>query len=373
MSLALKGVYPLPETTACTPSLAVHNDLVFLAWKGEGNQRFSISISDDGGRSYRHKYTTTEEQTDRSPSIASHDGKVYIAWKGVDNRSLLNIAQLELSVDEHGETYIKKMTAKNTYHDVSITAGPALTSHEDHLWVAFKPRAGTWVTIGRVEPGVNSTSSKFVQVQNLMQAVEWQPSLVSHNGVLVASWKGVNNVFKVARMTVTKSETDGRPVVNRSNFWVFSQNQRAWMTPSMASASEAGLLYLGWAGFGKDAWINLTMSSDNGTSFVSPNKVGYSTHAGVSLAWFKDHLIVAWSEGNSLLSHTMMVGRTKKLAAPIRSPTLTPATKDLKDLKDLPMPSLYGGSETDLGEEVNLSSGMQTPRTSTCGDDWILD
>src|SRR5450755_3011647 len=109
MSLTLKGVYPLPETTGCTPSLTVLGDLVFLAWVGEGNKHFSISISNDGGRSFRHKYTAREEQTDRSLAIASHDGKIYIAWKGVDARGLLNIAQLVLETDGNGEIFVAKL------------------------------------------------------------------------------------------------------------------------------------------------------------------------------------------------------------------------------------------------------------------------
>ena len=85
----------LPDTSPKSPALASMHGILFLAWKGDGNDTLNLESSADNGRTFGHKFTS-DETSPQAPALCAHNGQIYIAWKG-DGNDNLNVAQLTLS------------------------------------------------------------------------------------------------------------------------------------------------------------------------------------------------------------------------------------------------------------------------------------
>jgi hypothetical protein len=83
----------LNETTSTAPALALQTDLLFLGWKGSGNDNLNIALSHNSGLSMSEKFTS-EEASAANPALVSHSGQIYIAWKGSGNDNL-NVAMFK--------------------------------------------------------------------------------------------------------------------------------------------------------------------------------------------------------------------------------------------------------------------------------------
>src|SRR4051794_11480103 len=54
----------LGDTTDNGPALAFHDNALFLAWRGSGNDNLNVSVSDDRGGSFHGKHTSPESSDD---------------------------------------------------------------------------------------------------------------------------------------------------------------------------------------------------------------------------------------------------------------------------------------------------------------------
>src|SRR6185436_76956 len=93
----LKDKVVLGETSDCAPALAFHDNRVFLAWKGSGNDNLNVALSNDSGTTFTGKHTSPESSDD-APALASHKGQLFIAFKGSGNDNI-NVAIVQRSGD----------------------------------------------------------------------------------------------------------------------------------------------------------------------------------------------------------------------------------------------------------------------------------
>ena len=74
----------LGDTSPVSPSLASCNGLLYLAWKGDGNDNLNVMVSADNGVTFGNKMISPETSDD-SPALASDGTTLFIAWKGSGN------------------------------------------------------------------------------------------------------------------------------------------------------------------------------------------------------------------------------------------------------------------------------------------------
>ncbi len=93
-SITLGGKNTLPDTSPQAPSLCAHNGMLFLAWKGDGNDNINVAqvILSGNAVTGLTKKLVLGEQTPGSPALASFNGRLYLAWKGDSNDNLNLIA-----------------------------------------------------------------------------------------------------------------------------------------------------------------------------------------------------------------------------------------------------------------------------------------
>jgi hypothetical protein len=125
----------LGDTSEQAPALASHNDRLFLAWKGSGNDNLNLMFSNDNGASFQGK-RTFDDTSHHAPALASHHGRLFLAWTGRGDGKL-NVARVTLFANTAGSFGIEGFEAKVVLGDTSEQA-PALASHNGRLFLAWK-------------------------------------------------------------------------------------------------------------------------------------------------------------------------------------------------------------------------------------------
>jgi len=125
----------LDDMSPFTPALASHDERLFIAWRGDGNDNLNIMFSSDGGQNFGSKFVFNETSTE-PPALASSGDHLFIAWKG-DGNDNLNIAQVALFANSAGGFGIEGLINKVTVGDTSPRA-PGLTSHDRSLFITWK-------------------------------------------------------------------------------------------------------------------------------------------------------------------------------------------------------------------------------------------
>ena len=58
----------LPDTSPKSPALASLHGILFLAWKGDGNDSLNVEYSTDNGRNFGHVYTS-DQTSPQAPAL----------------------------------------------------------------------------------------------------------------------------------------------------------------------------------------------------------------------------------------------------------------------------------------------------------------
>jgi hypothetical protein len=161
----LEGKVVLGETSSAGPALASHDDRLFLAWKGSGNENLNLTFSADGGASFQST-TTFHETSDHAPALASHAGRLYLGWAGEDEH--LNVARVVLFGTTAGDFGIEGLANKVVLDEIS-TQSPTLGSHNGLLILGWKGegpdklnlRASRDATFAQVGPWLFSDLTHF--------------------------------------------------------------------------------------------------------------------------------------------------------------------------------------------------------------------
>ena len=120
----------LPDTSPKSPALASLRGILFVAWKGDGNDSLNVEYSVDNGRTFGHAYTSGETSP-QAPALCAHNGQLFIAWKGNGNDNL-NVARVVFSAGR-----ITGFANKVSLPDTSASS-PALSSLNGRLFIAWR-------------------------------------------------------------------------------------------------------------------------------------------------------------------------------------------------------------------------------------------
>lgn len=278
----------LSDTSDNGPALAFHDNALFLAWRGSGNDNLNVSVSDDRGGSFHGKHTSPETSDD-APALASHNGRLFIAWKGSGNDNI-NVAVVNRSSSGDIASISNKVTLGDT-----TDASPAIASHDGNLYLAFKGSGNDNLNVMvSTDNGASFPESrKHVSGETSSDS----PTLVSCGGSLYIAWKGSGNEnFNVATVDVG-TDTANPNITGFSNKVTFGDT-----TPLRpALVQQGGLLFVSWKGSGNDNFNIMFPGDHNGCTqkFITTES---SSHA-PALASDASSLWVAWKgSGNQNLN-----------------------------------------------------------------------
>lgn len=189
----------LAETSLEGPALASHGGQLFLAWTGVGNNNLNLMVS-QGDSS--HPSTTLgpsvqfggkiilPETAIGSPSLASHNDRLFIAWTGSDRR--LNIARVAAAkaVARRGDIvrfHIIGLTNKITLSETSYN-GPALASYGGQLVVGWAGIGEGLLNFLFSRDNGATFQGKFTSSEKAHGAL----ALAAGDGRLNVAWTGVD-------------------------------------------------------------------------------------------------------------------------------------------------------------------------------------
>ena len=286
----LAGKKTLSETSSDSPSLASQNGMLFLGWKGSGNDNLNVSLSADNGATFINKLISNES-SDLAPSLAAHNGLLMICWKGSGNDNI-NVAQVPLTDNNAGAYAIHPFANKITLGDTT-GAAPAIASHNGILFLAWKGSGNDNLNVMLSLDGGHSFIAKMTSPETSSSG----PVLVSHNGKLLIAWKGSgNDNLNVAEISFSLGAAPQiNPFINKT---ILSDTSSA--TPALASSD--GILYLAWRGSGNND-LNVMLSPDDGQTFTG--KCIYSEFSDIApaLTSHQGGLFLAWKgSGNDNLN-----------------------------------------------------------------------
>src|SRR5262245_31959136 len=186
----------LPETSSHRPSIAFYESHLFIAWKGSGNDNLNILCSQNliGERvipsfDLRKKHISNETSDD-APTLTVHRGILYISWKGSGNDNL-NVAKVDVTDLGNDELQINGIGEKIILGDTSSTA-PALASHDNKLFIAWKGSGNDNLNLmySDLHPVVSfRTDLKHISAETSDAA----PTVATHRRKLFVGWKGSGN------------------------------------------------------------------------------------------------------------------------------------------------------------------------------------
>jgi hypothetical protein len=274
----------LSDTSPFSPSLVSHQNRLYLAWRGDGNDNLNVMVSSDQGQTFGNKHISPETSDD-APALASDGTNLYIAWKGSGNDHL-NVALVALGANGAPVGLVNKRILGDT-----SPVRPTLATLNGNLYLGWKGDGNDHLNVMVSRDRGNTFGSKLISPETSPEA----PALAAHNGGLFISWKGDgNDHLNVARVALDAS---GNPVATTAKVILGDTSPRS---PTLASFN--GLLFIGWKGDGNDN-LNVMFSSNNGASFgnkftspeTSPEPPVLAAHAG--------NLFIGWKgDGNDNLN-----------------------------------------------------------------------
>ena len=241
----LKNKVVLGDTSPLSPTLASLNGRLFIGWKGDGNDQLNVMVSDDNGRTFGHKFVSGETSP-QPPVLCAHNGALFIGWKG-DGNDQLNVAQVQIA-----GANITGFTNKVILHDTSPVS-PTLASLNGRLFIGWKGDGNNNLNIMNSSNNGRTFGQKFVLSETSPQA----PVLAVHNGGLYLGWKGDgNDQLNVAQVLLFEGA-----VVDLDKAILADTSP---VGPALASINN--MLCVGWKGGGND---NL-----NVMRLASPGEIG---------------------------------------------------------------------------------------------------
>jgi hypothetical protein len=127
------GTKTFGDTSSDSPGLASYDGQLYLAWKGSGNENLNVAAIDLGpnpgnpqinGLVNKLTFTDTSEL---GPALVAQGGLLFISWKGAGNDNL----NLMFPAD------FRNCTVKFNSPETSSDA-PAVTAQGNQLWMAWK-------------------------------------------------------------------------------------------------------------------------------------------------------------------------------------------------------------------------------------------
>lgn len=272
------GKVTLGDQSPYQPALASLNGLLYLAWRGDGNDQLNISVSFDNGRSFVNKWVGGDTST-AAPALCANAGLLFLSWKG-DGNDNINVAQVALNGNGAPLGLINKVTLGD-----QTPTSPALASLNNVLYLAWKGDGNDNLNVISSDDG-RDFGGKITSGETS----PFTPALVANNGQLFIAWTG-NGANQLNAAVVDTDLSQGVPLGISSKV-VLGVTSSAG--PSLAAIN--GYLFLSWKGSGNDN-LNVAVSLNNAEGFTgkmvstetSPNSTAMAVHkGGLYIAWKGD-------------------------------------------------------------------------------------
>lgn len=272
----LQDIVTYEFTTETAPAIASQDDLLYLAWKGAGNNQLNLAVSADDGRTFSSA-TTLGDSSDMAPALASHNGRVYLAWTG-EGEQQLNVARVVLIGSTAGTYDIEGIERKAVLGDTSDGA-PALVSCLGRLFLGWRGSGNEDLNLAFSDDDGLTFHGKHI----VGEYSDRGPALTTHDDLLYLGWRGSGNEdLNVARVVLYGSTAGDFGIDGLTSKVILPDIS----TEPPALGSAAGLLYLAWKGEGADL-LNLRISRDG--SFTAPGPWIFTdlSHLGIHLAVYR--------------------------------------------------------------------------------------
>jgi len=276
----------LGDTSPVSPSIAICNGKLYLAWKGDGNDNLNVMVSTDAGASFGNK-NTSPETSDDAPALASADSALFIAWKGSDNANL-NVATVALDPVSGAPTgIINKVILGDT-----SPVRPALAVLNGNVYLAWKGDGNDNLNV----MVSTDAGASFGNKKTLPETSPVAPTLGTDDGSLFIGWKGDgNDNLNVAVVDIDESTGAPTGLSDKATLGDTSP-----LNPALAGLS--GNLFIGWKGDGNDN-LNLMFSADDGQTFADKLTSAETSSDAPALASDGSMLFIAWKgDGNDNLN-----------------------------------------------------------------------
>ena len=163
----VEEVVTLADETDASPALESHNERVFLAWKGSGNDQLNLAFSEDNGRNFTGKRILTDE-SEYSPALISHGGRLLLAWTGVDEQ--LNVAKVStIGIPRNGgwnadwfPAPVQAVFDRDKQHVTAVSRHQGqldlfVIGFDNHIWTTFWTEPLTFEVFKRETLARNTT------------------------------------------------------------------------------------------------------------------------------------------------------------------------------------------------------------------------
>jgi hypothetical protein len=271
----------LGDTTPLTPAIASLNGLLYLAWRGDGNDNLNLMVSSDNGRTFGGKFTSPETST-QAPALTVNNGVLFIAWKG-DSNDNLNVASVNTNANGAPTGFANKVTVPDT-----SPLSPALASLNGSIYLAWKGDGNDNLNVSVSTDGGKTFGNKMTSPETSPLPV----ALAANNGQLYIAWKGDgNDNLNVAVVDVALNT--GFPTGFSNKLTLGETSPRS---PALAALN--GFLFLSWKGDGNDN-LNVIVSGNNGQGFGSKFVSPETSPLAPALTVQNGSLFIAWKgDGN---------------------------------------------------------------------------
>jgi hypothetical protein len=189
----------LGDTTQLSPALGSAGGVLYIAWKGDGNDNLNVESSTDNGATFGHKFVSGE--TSPQPPALCGDGNVlFISWKG-DGNDDLNVARVDVGTGGAISGFSNKVVLGET-----SPVSPALAALNGVLYIAWKGDGNDNLNVMESTDGGATFGHKFVSSETSPQP----PALGTTGTQLFLGWKGDgNDQLNVAQVKASAGSISG--------------------------------------------------------------------------------------------------------------------------------------------------------------------
>jgi hypothetical protein len=285
----------LTDTSPVSPSIAVCNGNLYIAWKGDGNDELNVMVSTDGGATFGHKFPSPEfpntQFSKKAPALASDGSTLFIAW--TEENDNLNVSTVALDPVTGAPTDINPASGLSDASPV----GPALAVLNGRVYLAWKDAGDDNLNVMvSTDAGPARVSFSDVNKISSAQTSPVAPTLGTNDGSLFIGWKGDgNDNLNVAGVLL--DPLNGRPLAISPPTVLSDTSPR---NPALAGLN--GNLYLAWKGDGNDN-LNVMVSTNEGATFFGKTISPQTSSDAPALATDGTTLFIAWKgSGNDNLN-----------------------------------------------------------------------
>ncbi len=183
----------LGDQTPTSPALASLDNVLYLAWKGDGNDNLNV-ISSDDGRNFGGKITSGETSP-YTPALVANNGQLFIAWTG-NGANQLNVAVVDTDLSQG---VALGLSSKIVLSETS-SAGPSLAALNGYPFLSWKGSGNDNLNLVVSLNNAAGFTGKMVSGETSPKAT----TMAANDGGLFIAWKGDgNDNLNVAPVTLT--------------------------------------------------------------------------------------------------------------------------------------------------------------------------